>query len=289
MAKMGVLFLPSGPGLNSGPAKLFLAETLEAAGPTVFWNEPSVQRGETLPSDDGALWDGVVRSLERAAATLEGRFAIVTESFGSILAEALYARMGAESRARVAGILHTPPVLDLLAAFRRVLELGRADFVADGDSVRAARMAAIIGEAEKDSRIDSAALHRGIALAFESPRLMSHYFRSAEILERWASGFGTPGFAPEPEMRDRILRGMAVRNAAATTTFAPDVPTWVCGGGSDPYQTPDDFTRAIRGANRQTRRFPVEWRAFPEAGHYPHVDAFARWADEVWRPFRDSL
>lgn len=289
MGGLGILFLPSGPGLNSAPAKLYLEKTFKVSKKTVFWNEPSTLRGDRVSSDDGKLWDEIGASLVRATETFSGSFVIVTESFGSILAEVLFARLKPDMQARVAGILHSPPVLDLFLAFRKILELGLDDFKSLGDTERVAQITTLIREVEVDPRIETASLHRGVALAFESPSLMPRYFRTLDTLGRWASGLGAPEFAPDPEMRDRVLRGMGERGAATRTTFAPDVPTWVCGGGSDPYQPIDAFEAAIRAANRNSRRHPIEWRPFPEASHYPHVDAYARWESSVWVPFWNAV
>lgn len=279
MGGLGILFLPSGPGLNSAPAKLYLEKTFKVSEKTVFWNELSGLRGDSIPSDNGKLWDEIGTSLVRATETFSGSFVIVTESFGSILAEMLFARLKPDMQARVVGILHSPPVLDLFLSFRKILELGE----------RTEQMSAFIREVDLDPRIENASLHRGVALAFENPSLMPRYFRTLDTLGRWASALGTPEFAPDPEMRDRVLLGMGARGAAIRTTFSPDVPTWVCGGGLDPYQSTDAFEAAIHNANRSSRCHPIEWRPFPEANHYPHVDAHARWESSVWVPFWNAV
>jgi hypothetical protein len=288
--KNGILFLPSGPGLNSGPARLYLSDLFAETGKTVFWNEPSVQRDDSLPSDDGELWSGLLESLDRSAQALPERFVIVTESFGSLIAEALFTRMAKSGQAsRVLGILHSPPVLDLWGAFRTVLNLGAKDFQDSGDTIRSSEMTELIRETDADPSINSPALLSGVALAFESAALLPRYFRSLETLGQWATGFNQPGFAPEPELRNRILNGMRKKGAATRTTFAPDVPTFVCGGATDPYQSLGGFEAAVESTRVIQRKNRVTWIPFPEAAHYPHVDAFPRWRTEVWTPFLAAI
>ncbi len=287
MSEMGILFLPSGPGLNSGPAKGYLEDLFRRTGPTLLWNEPSATRGDSVPAGDAPAWKNLVNSLVAAARSFTAPYVIVTESYGSILAEVLYAELTKQGlQSGVAGILHTPPTLDLYRVFRAVLRMGEADFHASGDEDRARRMAELSRAVDADPRIDSPALFSGVGLAFESPALMTHYFRTIDTLMRWAGGLGGPGCAPEPEMRDRILRGMGMNRVSLRTTFAPDVPTFVCAGGHDPYESLDAFALAVAAARAvPTRKRPLEWIAFPELGHYPYADAFADWERTAWRPF----
>jgi pimeloyl-ACP methyl ester carboxylesterase len=287
MDRIDVLFLPSGPGLNAGPASVFLRELFSASGRAVFWNEPSAQRGEAVESDDRKCWDALVLSLVKAAESFPGRFAIVTESFGSILAEVLFTELQARGHeGRVAGILHTPPTLDLWGVFRSVMKIGEGDFRKSGDTDRLERMLALASRVDSDPRIGSNDLHAGVSLAFESPVIMTHYFRSLEMLGRWASGFGLPGCGPEPEMRDRILRGLGDAKIPLRTTFFPDVPTFVCAGGYDPYQPLSAFESVVDQARQVPgRKTAIVWKAFADTGHYPYADDFAAWESEAWRPF----
>jgi len=287
MSELGVLFLPSGPGLSSGPAQVFLTRVFAATGKTIFWNEPSVARGDQLPVGNVEIWRNLIRSLVKAARSFTTPFVIVTESYGSLLAERLYEELSAVGEAhRVAGILHTPPTLDLLRVFRTVMEMGIYDFQATGDHVRESQMAEFKREVDLDPRIDSPALLAGIDLAFQSSQIMMRYFRNLESLGRWAGGFAAPGFAPDSEMRDRILKGIGAVGASVQTTFAPDVPTMVCVGGFDPYEKLSSFEDAIAKAMvRPGRKSQIAWAPFPERGHYPYSDELERWVAEAWEPF----
>ncbi len=287
MSQMGVLFVPSGPGLNSAPAREFLAPIFERTGRTVFWNEPSSFRGNPPPPGDLPAWENLVASLAASARSFTSPFVVVTESFGSLLAEALYRELAMTGDAnRIAGFLHTPPTIDLLHVFRRSLEMGQDDFAELGDAPRLERMKRLLAELERDPRIDSPALLEGVVLAFESPKIMTHYFRTQDSLMRWAGAFGTPESAPEPAMRDRILRGMGAANAPLRTTFAPDVPTFVCAGDHDPYEPLSVFAGLVETARKSPgRRSEIVWHPMRESGHYPYADQPEQWESEVWRPF----
>jgi pimeloyl-ACP methyl ester carboxylesterase len=286
----GILYLPSGPGLNSGPPKVFLESLFRSLAPTIFWNEPSEQRGDSVPSDDGALWRELVDSLVRATDKLPERFVIATESFGSVLAEILYRRLREEGRAdRIVGIFHSPPVMEMTKSFRRVIELGAEDFNVAGDSVRHCRLVALQAASAADPRIDSRSLLDGIVLAFESPALLPRFFRSTETLSKWASGFAAPGFAPEPQMRERYLCGIAANRVPAVTIFAPDVPTFVCQGEFDPYHKVMDVHGVVQAANASGRKHPIQYLEIKDAAHYPQCDRFDTWRDQAWNPFWRSL
>lgn len=291
MTKPDILFLPSGPGLNSEPSKIFLEELFALTGRTIFWNEPSALRGDTVVTDDLGAWHGLVDSLVNTARSFSGPFVIVTESFGSILGEVLYAELvKSGEQGRVSGVLHSPPTLDLITVFRKVLGMGEIDFRKRGDFEREARIQALGREVDSDRRIDSAALHQGVTLAFESPEIMLHYFREIETLTRWAGGFAKPGFAPEPDMRDRILRGMGLSGAPTQTTFAPDVPTMICAGAFDPYEPLSAFTdRVAKAQNTPGRKHAVVLEIFSKSVHYPHIDEFEAWRDRAWTPFLEQV
>jgi hypothetical protein len=236
------------------------------------------------------VWKDLLDSLDRAVAQLPYAVGIVTESFGSLLAESLYSRLAERGEAeRIRAILHSPPVLDLYSALRTILGLGQKEFKRAGDVVRGNALQALIDKLDRDPGLGSPSLHAGIDLAFESAEVLRSYFRTDENFSKWLTGFGIPGCAPESKLRDRILRGMDQVGAPATLTFAPDAPTFVCAGGGDPYQKMSDFEAAIAKTRGMKRRYPVEWHPFAEAAHYPHVDAFPRWRGEVWEPFRKAL
>lgn len=291
MTKPDILFLPSGPGLSSGPSRIFLEKLFSVAGKVVFWNEPSALRGDQITSDDLGSWQQLVSSLYDATKAFSGPFVIVTESYGSILAEVLYAELVKKGEhGSVCGILHSPPTLDLITVFETVIQLGEKDFREDGDFVREKRLQAFTQAVKSDRRIDSAALHAGVTLAFESPRILMHYFRHLEVLGRWAGGFALPGFAPEPDMRDRILRGMGLGHAPTQTLFAPDVPTTVCVGAFDPYAPLSEFTERVAKAQAiPGRKHAIVLEAFSDSGHYPHLDEFTVWCERAWKPFLERV
>ncbi len=285
----GILFLPSGPGLSSGPAQIYLRPVFEKLGRFHFWDEPTPTRdGIVFPETEGEYWDFLVDSLEKNALDLGERVVVVTESFGSLLAEILYARLRARGlETRIVGILHTPPVVDLNWAFLSASQLAIELFFEQGDSENAAELTTMVErfiEEPTAERIDVA-----MTLTFGAPGLSEKFFRIPQTLQEWMGGFGQPGLAPEPDMRLRVLNGMRSRGVDRRTLLTPDVPTVVVTGGYDPYQKPSDFSEWIDKANAQPRVHPVEWKPMPTAGHYPHVDETEAWKREIWDPFFERV
>jgi pimeloyl-ACP methyl ester carboxylesterase len=288
MSELGILFLPSGPGLSSGPAREFLEPILPQYGKTVFWDEPSVNRGEPPADDPEALCDQIFDSLRRAVDSLPDRFVILTESFGSILAEAFYTRViqaeGLRPSQKLMGILHTPPVLDLDGALRHVVKLGGNDLESAGNSA-AARIWEILASG---AAVDSAEFGEALDLAFTSPNLLPRYFATMEAFAKWANGFSNPRFQPDPVARTKVLRALVAAKIPRETTFAPDVPTWIFGGAGDPYRAVKDFEEAVVAARKEKRKHPIVWTAFERSHHYPFVDEPARWKEAFERFIRTA-
>jgi pimeloyl-ACP methyl ester carboxylesterase len=283
MSELGILFLPSGPGLSSGPAREFLEPILPKYGKTVFWDEPSANRDEPPAEDPLALCDQIFESLSRAASSLPDRFVILTESFGSILAEAFYARIVQAGRLRsgqkLVGILHTPPVLDLDGSLRHVVKLGAEGLERAGNPA-AGRIREILAS---KAPIDSAEFGEALDLAFTSPDLLPRYFVSTESFAKWANGFSNPRFQPDPVARTKVLRALVAAKLPRMTTFAPDVPTWVFGGAGDPYRAVKDFEEVVVAARQAKRKDSIEWTAFERSNHYPFVDEPVRWKEAFER------
>jgi pimeloyl-ACP methyl ester carboxylesterase len=287
MSELGVLFLPSGPGLSSGPAREFLGSFLSERGRVVFWDEPSAKRGEPLADSSAEVFTQVIESLVRAANGLPDRFVILTESFGSIVAEAFYDRIVREGRLRsgqrLLGMLHTPPVLDLEASLHFIVGLGAEDLERKGDSATAKRLRETLNAYPA---IESPAFGQALDLAFTSPDLLPRYFATGDAFARWAAGFAKPEFQPDPDTRTKILSAF-VAEGLVTTTFAPDVPTWVFGGVRDPYRAVKDFEEAIESARRTgARTQALEWVSFERSHHYPFVDEPALWEESFTRFLR---
>jgi pimeloyl-ACP methyl ester carboxylesterase len=287
MSDLGILFLPSGPGLSSGPAREFLESRLSKHGKVVFWDEPSEKRGERLADSSKEAFQQVVDSLARAARGLPEHFVILTESFGSIVAEVFYDRVvdGGLLRPgqRLIGILHTPPVLDLEASLRFIVDLGADDLERQGSSEAAKRLREGLS---KNPTIESPEFGQALDLAFTSPELLPRYFATGESFARWAKGFTQPEFQPDPETRTRVLRAFTAEGRTRTT-FSPNVPTWVFGGIRDPYRAVKDFEPAIESARRSgSRTEALEWVSFEHSHHYPFIDEPKLWDESLARFLR---
>lgn len=284
---LSILFLPSGPGLNSAPAKLFLQPVFDRLATSFFWNEPSLQRGQIIPDDPRQLWELTLDSLESAVDSLPGKVAVITESFGSVMAEALYARLIEKKKeGRIAGILHSPPVLDTRKAFLKILYVSEFDFRSTGNVALADELRQLITLAQKGSHLADPSLLEAITIAFSSSSYLPRYFREISKIGHWASAFAQEGFAPEPEMRGKVLAAIDAVGGSAKTEFAPDIYTWVCGGEFDPYQTLTEFEQAIHQVNlRPGRKNLVTWIPIAGTSHYPFVDVPLIWERDVLLPF----
>ncbi len=262
MTKLGLLFLPSGPGLSPGPARIFLNDTFNRFGESIFWSESSAIPGSLSAMKPREVWDALFESIRKAVEKLPPEFVIVTESFGSLLAEEFIRRHGKKFPAgrRLLGILHTPPVMNLGEAYRTIL-------------LRGGKAPAALTGGEIDFRDPAFILNLDLALA--NPAVLPAYFRKSEEFAKWAAGFSKPEDAPRPDLRNAILFGMAESGARTEIVFDSNVPTWVCVGAHDPYR-PMDFRRDDDGA---------KWFNFEESSHYPFVDEFPRWVSEVFEPF----
>lgn len=260
MGELSVLFLPSGPGLSSGPAQVFLADVLSARGKVTFWDEPSASRGQRLSADPRALWDSLFESMFHAVDAFTSDFVIVTESFGSLLAEEFARRRRADAAGkRLRGLLHTPPVMDLREAYRSLFR-------------RAGQSG---GAVDRKVDLSSPEFARALDDAFADPDLLPAYFASRGTFQRWLDGFAGPGKAPDSAVRDALLTAVERTGARTTMEFDSEAPSWVCIGGKDPYE-PARF-RPAKG--------PERWIEFADSRHYPFIDEPIRWRDEVLDPF----
>lgn len=289
--KVGILFLPCGPGLNSAPAQVFLTPIFRHFGPAIFWDEPSEQRGQIVPDRPKLHWQLILETLEAASDQFDGEFVIVTESFGSILAEALFQRLSEKGKShRVKGILHTPPVLDLRSSFLKVLRMAERDFLNAKETVRLEFLRRLIMATIKSESLADPSLMEAIVVAFESPKLLPRFFKNIQTLNHWATGFGEAGYAPEPEMREKILKAMNESGHSGKMTFAPDVPTWICTGEFDPYQSLAEIKMAVNGINHRAGRIhPVKTQVLRDVGYYPYADDPDRWEKEVMTPFWQTV
>jgi hypothetical protein len=260
MGELSVLFLPSGPGLSSGPAQVFLADVLSARGKTTFWEEPSVARGGRVPADPRALWDSLFESMTAAVDAFGGDYVIVTESFGSLLAEEFARRCrNRASGKRPLGLLHTPPVMDLREAYRTILR--RVEKREDAEA--------------QALDFSTPEFRRALDDAFADSELLPSYFSSRHAYAKWLGGFTGPGKAPDAAVRDALLAAVERTGAATAMRFDSEAPTWVCIGGKDPY-APARFRPATG---------PERWIEFADSRHYPFVDEPTRWRVEVLDPF----
>lgn len=280
MDKIGILFLPSGPGLSSGPARVFLEPFFAknaAVGEVVFWDEPSPARGDEIASNSTAVLGQVLDSLEKAAQKLPNRFVILTESFGSLLAELFFDRIVKAGKLRpeqkLVGILHTPPVMDLEAALRLVLSMGAQDLRAQGKAGDAGKLEEMVSA---KLGIGTKEFSDGVDLAFTSPTLLPRYFSSESLFGSWAGGFAEPRFQPDAGVRHRILKAIIDERLPTRTTFRPEVRTWVFAGAKDPYRPTCEFKTAVDAANAK-RLDPIRFVLFENSHHYPFVDETAKW------------
>lgn len=268
---LGIVFLPSGPGLSSGPARGFLEPVFAGRGPYCFWHEPSLKRGDSPSPDPTTRWNELFDSIASAVESLPGDFVFVTESFGSVLAEEFVRRRGTQIGARrLRGILHTPPVLDLFHAFRTILRRGAVNYRDDAKPEWADRLEA----ASAFTRLDDPALFKGLDFAFSHPAVMAAYFRQVEGMAKWMDGFAASAAdAPDNSVRDAILTGLEAAGADVRLRLDSPVLTEVCVGALDPY------------GPVQPPANPIRWTIFPDSSHYPYVDQPDLWATEILDPF----
>jgi pimeloyl-ACP methyl ester carboxylesterase len=261
VADLGILFLPSGPGLSSGPAEVFLTEVLSSQGQVAFWSESLAPRAFESGKTSEVLWDTLFESIGVSARGLPNDIVIVAESFGSLLAEEFVNRSEAFLRTgqKIRGLLYSPPVMDLREAYRIILK-------------RAGETEAIAGASiDLSSPAFLAALDRAMAV----PSILPGYFRRPESFAKWAGGFAEAGKVPNVEFRNLILNAIQSLNLPTKMNFSSKLPTWICVGDDDPY----------RPSRPQPDLGHVKWVSFEGSAHFPFVDEPNRWRSEIFLPF----
>lgn len=257
MSSIDLLFIHGGPGLNSNPEREILSQLLDDRKLSYyFWDEPSELRASKVIFDEKKAFTNCLHSLHQAISEHKPK-TIAASSFGGLLVLNYLSQFPIEDT----NILFIGPTFDLDSAFKKMMTISENDFAKNepGKASKLSELRKGIKELWDDST------QKGLALAWENPLLLSHYFENSEIMMKWAQSLSDPQFAQDPKSQNAILMELKCLPEIKEFDFKGHVKLF--NGHKDPVVDPIATRQVL------TRYFSsFEEEVVSDAGHFPHLE-----------------
>lgn len=256
---MDVFFIHGGPGFNSEPDRVALANLLaQQEIKATFWDEPSLLRpqGPAFSPDKAyAHWLSDLRkNLLHAAPRL-----IVASSFG---AKGLIDLLRVYPDTKIDHVLMIGPTLNMGSVFKRMMSLSEKDL-----NTSAPETAQRLRECRDGSKdFWDPLMQEGLGLVWQNPNLLMHYFADVSALSLWAGVGADPRFGIDMQSQIAVLTDLA-KTPLPSRAKPLDNPVLILTGSSDPVFNQDEVTTELKLAFSNVRF--EEW---PGCGHMPQLE-----------------
>ena len=256
---MNVFFIHGGPGFNSEPDRVALADSLKKQGiNATFWDEPSALRPQGPQFRPEKAYTHWLSQLHKALTQAAPRL-VVASSFG---AKGLIDLLRLHPDTKIDRILMVGPTLDMGAVFKRMMTISEKDL-----SSSAPDIAGRLRECRDGSqKFWDPLMQEGLGLVWQNPQLLTHYFENMDALGKWAGVGADPRFGIDMQSQIAVLTDMAtLQLPVLTKPFA--TPVLVLTGASDPVFKKDEVTTELKSAFSN-----VQFEQWTGCGHMPQLE-----------------